>query len=511
MSLEPEWSHPEKNDKVEHMSIPRRSFLLTGAGALSALSIWPRSTKAAEPVPSPARPENIIFLVSDGMSTGVLDQAEQLSQLVRGRGTAWCKLAAEPGTTAGLMETHSLNSTVTDSAAAASAWGSGSRVNNGVLNMLPDGTKLKTIGELIHESGRAVGLVTTATVTHATPAGFAASSESRNDEAGIATQYLNRVDVILGGGFPFFDKASREDGRDVLAEFTRNDYKVCRNLEELDAAKGGKLLGLFADSHLPYTIDQQEDATLQAEVPTLARMTEKALEALSANTKGFLLQVEAARVDHAAHYNDAPATIWDQIAFDDAVEVALNFAKAHGETLVIVTTDHGNANPGLNGHGPAYSESGNVFKAVAKAKCSFEVLHKQVQAEFEEGKLPDFQTLCRRIDEKLGFALKEDEYKALVEVLTNGEIPSWSYQYRLFPGLLGQIAANHFGIGWTGVTHTSDHIIFHVTGPGQEIFQGLIPNHAVFGKLCHLLQIDFQNPKAEPQTTAAVFQHQYPV
>ncbi len=493
------------------MSIPRRKFLLTGAGALGGLSLWPRSTRAANTTTAAAKPKNIIFLVSDGMSTGVLDQAEQLSKLVRNKGTVWCNLAAQPGTTSGLMETHSLDSTVTDSAAAASAWGSGSRVNNGVLNMLPDGTKLKTIGELIHESGRALGLVTTATVTHATPAGFAACAESRNDEAGIATQYLNRVDVILGGGLPFFDKNTREDRHDLIADFSNNNYVICSNLAEMNAARGGKLLGLFANSHLPYTIDQRENATMQAEVPTLARMTDKALEALSQNQKGFLLQVEAARVDHAAHYNDAPATIWDQIAFDDAVEVALNFAKADGETLVIVTTDHGNSNPGLNGHGPAYSESGNVFKAVAKAKCSFEVLHKQLQAEHEAGQLPDFETLSTRIEEKLGFGLKENEYQAIVEVLQNGEVPSWAHQYRKFPGLLGQIAANHFGIGWTGVTHTSDHIIFHVTGPGQEIFQGLITNDSVFGKLCDLFQIDFQNPKSEAQTTAAVFQHQYPV
>src|SRR5690606_14792938 len=109
-------------------------------------------------------------------------------------------------------------SPVTDSAAAASAWGSGSRIFNWAMNMLPDGRALTPIAPLAKRAGRAVGLVTTTRITHATPAGFAAAAPSRNLEDDIAPQYLDVVDVLLGGGRRHFDSAQRRDKRDLLRE-----------------------------------------------------------------------------------------------------------------------------------------------------------------------------------------------------------------------------------------------------------------------------------------------------
>ncbi|MDY7109537.1 MAG: alkaline phosphatase, partial [Planctomycetota bacterium] len=127
---------------------------------------------------APGRPmrnrevRNIIFMVSDGMSPGVPELAESFSQLVRGRSTNWHELARDPRTSRGYLQTGSLSSMVTDSAAASTAWASGSRAFNGALNVLPDGTRLTPVGRLARTAGRALGLVTTTTITHATPAGF---------------------------------------------------------------------------------------------------------------------------------------------------------------------------------------------------------------------------------------------------------------------------------------------------------------------------------------------------
>ena len=155
---------------------------------------------------------------------------------------------------------------VTDSAAASSAWGGGQRVNNGSINVDFSGKEVTPIAAILKKNCNArIGLVTTATVTHATPAGFAASISSRGNENSIAPQYLNRVDVILADDPP------------------------------------------------------------------------------------FLLQVEGARVDHAAHLNDIAGLLGDQLAFDDALAAMLAMIAGRDDILIVVTSDHGNANPGLNG------------------------------------------------------------------------------------------------------------------------------------------------------------------
>ena len=139
------------------------------AGALAGLGTSVENLHAAQK--PGAAPRNIIWMVSDGMSPGVLPLADRLSRIVRGKGLVWHGLLSRPECAHGLMDMASLTSMVTDSSAASSAWGSGTRILNGMVNTLPDGTKLTPLAEIAHAGGKRVGLVTTATVTHATPAG----------------------------------------------------------------------------------------------------------------------------------------------------------------------------------------------------------------------------------------------------------------------------------------------------------------------------------------------------
>lgn len=129
---------------------------------------------------------NVIVLVSDGMSSGTMSFADQFIRWRDGRASHWIDLYERGVVRRGLMETASLNSLVTDSAAAASSWGSGHRVENGAINVGPDGETYPTICGLAREAGKSTGLVTTARLTHATPAGFAANMADRNEEARIA-------------------------------------------------------------------------------------------------------------------------------------------------------------------------------------------------------------------------------------------------------------------------------------------------------------------------------------
>jgi alkaline phosphatase len=476
----------------------KQAGLFTAAMATGAPAVLASATAgSAAGVPaSKGKPRRVIFLVADGMSQGVPSLAHQLSLRARKMGTSFHDLLADPAVAKGLFECYSLESLVTDSAAASSAWGSGVRILNRGVNTLADDTKLTPILPLIKDLGYGTGLVTTARVTHATPAGFAAAVPHRDSEELIAPQYAGVVDVILGGGTEFFDPAQTKDKADNYALYRGKGYEVVTDRAGMmKAGKDKPLLGVFHKGHLPYTLDQMNDKDLQAKVPTLAEMTEKALELLEANEKGFLLQVEGARVDHAAHANDAASILWDQLAFDDAVKVALEFQKRHPETLVVVTSDHGNSNPGLNGSGDGYGESNGMFEKVALAKASFSELENRLKAAGSERGKPLAAEKCREIlVAGLGLDISLEDAALVAEAAAGKKVPEVYKQHQRYFGILGQVVGNHNGIGWTSTSHTEDHTIIAAKGPGQEHFGRLIPNTDCFVIFSEIFGVTHKNP-----------------
>lgn len=467
-------SHGQHSSEARNAGLTRRRFLLGGAaagfgvGGLSALRA--ESTPAKQPA---KLPKSIIFCVSDGMSGGVPGLAEMFSRQTRDVGTHWHSLLRSTGAVHGLVDTASASSPVTDSAAAASAWGGARLVNNGCINILPDGASVTPIAQLLKGQGKSVGLVTTATVTHATPAGFAANVPARSEEFEIAPQYLDRVDVILGGGSVFFDPASRPDGADYFKKFRGAGYTVVESGEALGrAGSPAKLLGVFSKSHLPYVIDRAGSA-VPPSIPPLAECTKVALRLLAQNPDGFFLMIEGARVDHAAHQNDIAALLREQLDFDDALGVALEFAAKNPDTLVVATSDHGNSNPGLNGTGAGYSGSGPAFSKVAEAKESFGSFHEWISKAVEKGEEPTPGKIANRARESLGFEPAPEEIAQLIAYVKKNPLPDWSKQHSNFWGLLGRVAGNHFSTGWTGISHTNDYTLLTATGPGAEHLAGL--------------------------------------
>jgi len=526
--------------------ITRRKFFTRSAVAAGTLAGFPHLGRSAETLlATPGqKPGRIIHLVADGMSLGTLTCADYLSHLLRGRGLTWMELMRQPHTRRGLMNMRSLNSMVTDSSAASSSWGSGSRVKNGAVNQLPGGKKLTTLYELFAQQGWKRGLVTTTEITHATPAGFAACVDSRDTGTLIATQYLERrVDVLLGGGQKFFDPKRRKDKRDVAAEFATAGYAVARTAAELEAAPVDKpWLGIFAVSHLPFTLDQMHDPELRANVPTLAAMTRRALQWLGRH-EHFILQIEGGRVDHAAHNCDAPAALRDMIAFDEALDLALLFQQRHPDTLLVVTTDHGNGNMGVNGSGTAYGQSSQMFKKVADVKASLaevmRLLRKKppegsaLEEEKKEDETPPAATDAKgaittasknatdtttttnaapKAPAKKEYVPTVKEIQSLVAETIGYKVSDrragWLRTYMEKKGTsvyelmnsdvvqLGQLVANHIAVGWTGNAHTSDYVILTATGPGAERFEGFIENVDVFRHYTQLAGIDFKNPEA---------------
>ena len=505
--------------------ISRRNFFTRSALAAGGVAGFPYVARPAtllNPAPGQA-PARIIHMVADGMSMGTLTSADYFSRQIRKRGLTWLALYDRPEARHGLMNMRSLNSMVTDSSAASSSWGSGSRVVNGVVNLLPSGRNLVPLYTLFGQLGWKRGLVTTTEITHATPAGFAASVDNRDTGMLIAKQYLqNEVEVLLGGGQKFFNPKRRSDKRDLRADFKGLGYQVMENAGALaSAGTDQRWLGIFAESHLPYTLDQIGNPELVASVPTLAAMTRRALQWLGRH-EHFILQIEGGRVDHAAHNTDAPAALHEMLVFDEAVELVLEFQKQRPDTLVVITTDHGNGNPGVNGSGSAYGQSTLAFQRIAEVRASFVEIMRQLRRQ------PPTAVSIVEEDEKEVAAAKAKPAKTYVPTvkeiqtvmleLTGYKVSDrragWFLPYLDKKGTcvyeamnsemvqLGQLLGNHIATGWTGGSHTADFVPITAVGPGAEKFGGFVQNTDVFRHYTDLAGIDFRN--RTERLTAAV-------
>lgn len=467
------------------MSYSRRRLLqgsLAG-GTTGLLAGLVQGQEVAEIKSTRKKPRGIIFCVSDGMSQGVLSMTEAFSNQVRGKGTTWWNLLSGGKAVLGLMDTASSSSLVTDSAAASSAWSAGKRVPNGQINFDANGKRLESIGETLEKQRVRLGLVSTASITHATPAGFAASVIKRGQEDQIAPQYLDRVDVILGGGSKFFDGKTRRDKKDLFEVFSKQNYDVVHSRDGLLKSKSKKILGTFSPGYIPYAIDRDQDKEMQKEVPTLAEMSAAALSRFLDDDAPFLLQVEGARIDHAAHKNDIGAILNEQMAFDDAVEKMLRMVGSHDDILVVLTSDHGNANPGLNGTGAAYRQTNDHFARIAKIKGSAE----NFLSDWKEAKKKSSKSMKRLMEATYGFEPTSQEIEALMDRIAGKKVTEWSHQLSNPVGLLGQIVGNVTGVGWTGICHTSDPTQLTAIGAGAEEFSGLIRNDSVRDRILGLL------------------------
>lgn len=450
------------------------------------------------------QPKNIIFLVADGMSMGVPSMLDHYLQLTSGKSSFWRTLMQDPDVVQGLQDTRSLSSIVTDSAAAASSWGSGIHVWNGMINTLPDGTKLRTLYDILGEQKMRRGLVSTATITHATPAGFSINVHKRDDEEGIALSYLNSgIDVIMGGGDKFFAGKHRKDKRDLYTEFAKKNYAIARNKASLKAAqnKKGKVLGIFSSSHVPYYVDRLNDASLK-DVPSLEEMTRAAISHLDGSSQGFILQVEAGRVDHAAHANDFAGLVYDLLEFEKALKVAVDFARKDGNTLVIATSDHSNSNPGLNGSGREYFNSTAGLKRLTTMQRSYESILSDFASGMEgydahenHNKLvPTIGNVQGLIEKDLAVKLSREESQLVVDALTGKSTLKSIEQYQLISSSLAIALGNHTHIGWTGRQHTNDFTIVTALGPGASAFGGLNQNISFFNKLLDARGLKWNNP-----------------
>lgn len=405
-----------------------------------------------------ARARNVILLIGDGMGPAQVALAEMYGREVHGRGLRMLE-AADRGRL-GLSLTSSADSLVTDSAAAATAIATGHKTNNGAISQDPQGKRLPTILELARDKGLSTGLVVTCTITHATPACFAAHVPNRASEADIAVQMATAgVDVLLGGGLGFFrPKAlggARSDGRDLLENMRQSGYAVVRTRQELSDCPARRVLGLFADGYLaPAFVRQSQDPGQ----PRLAEMTGRAIDTLSRARKGFFLMVEGSQIDSRCHGNDAAGALHEVLEFDEAVGVALDFARRHRDTLVIITGDHETG-------GLVVTGGRDQIRALAKVPLPLD------GAGIADGMAP--APIAAAITERLGLDVAEKDIAGLLA-------PANVFDRKTHGLPLLRLLGTRCGVSWTTTSHTATPVYLIGYGPGSEGILGVQENTATF-------------------------------
>lgn len=293
----------------------KEDSVLTYIGTKSyEVKMYPHKFKADNP-------KNIILMIGDGMGV-----AQVFTGLTANRG----RLFLENCKHIGFSKTQSSSSYITDSAAGATALSAGVKTYNKAIGVDKDTLAVTTILEEAENRGLATGLVSTSSITHATPASFIAHQKNRGMNEAIAADFLNTdIDVFIGGGLKYFTE--REDGRNLVTELSKKGYKVLENMTDISEVKKGKLAGLTA---------LQENGRIAERGNLLPLATKTAINILEKDRDGFFLMVEGSQIDWGGHENNTIYIAEEMLDFDRAIGQALEFAAKDGETLIIVTADH---------------------------------------------------------------------------------------------------------------------------------------------------------------------------
>ena len=265
------------------------------------------------------RPKNIILLIGDGTGLNQITLSRMAISGVNSR------LYIDQLPYSGISLTHSADNIITDSAAAATAWATGTKTKNKFISVTPNEKVLTSLTEAIFKKGYLSGIVATSSITHATPAAFYAHVNNRYKEKKIASQLQNsNINIAFGGGLNFFDLSA-----------TNDQIKYIYDLDELKNinTSSKRIIGLFDNDGIRRSPDR----------PSQQLMTKKALDILAKRTvecSGFFLMTEGSQIDWASHDNDASRMITEFRDFDLSIKSAVEFINTRDDTLLIVTADH---------------------------------------------------------------------------------------------------------------------------------------------------------------------------
>ena len=451
----------------------KRSGLILSIILISVILFAPQGDIFAKSGVNSKLAKNVILLIGDGMGPGHFWAAQLYSKNVLKKDLNMIDMLKDARVA--YLTNETADSLVTESAAAAGQIATGKKMTAKCVSMEADGkTPAKSITEIAKERNMAVGLATTSGITDATPAAFSAHESSRYDEESIAAQQIvSGVDVLMGGRKQYFlpetKGGKRKDGRNLLEEAAKEGYMVVETSRGLKMAPAGKkILGLFNMQNM--TWDYNRSKTME---PSLAEMADKTLQALSKNKNGFIAMIEGGRIDHASHSNDAACMLNEMLAFDEAVGVALRFAKINPGTLVIVTADHETGGFAMVGKDKESKEYiGMNFDALEKMKVPFETIFNKIKKD------PSPQKVKAIVKECLAIELTDEEAAIVAtDAVKKMELHNYIYDYS---HSLALVLRPYLRTAFASQTHTAMPVQIFGIGPGSEMIKGLMHNTEIF-------------------------------
>jgi len=483
-------------DRMKHVHATTTGTLLKAIfGLLLALMIS---------LPAYAGQAKYVFMfIGDGMGIPQRTAAAQYAEK---------ELLMDTFPAQGVTSTFAANRFITGSAASATALASGQKTNINMIGMTPDMKSVKTMAELAKEKGMKVGIVSSVSIDHATPAAFYSHVKHRS-------QYYD-VDVALAeSGFDYFgggglkDPTNKKgnsadfkgDARDLIK---KAGYKYVTDKKEfLDLTpKAGKVLAVnswLQDSGaLPYVMDMTEKDI------TLPEFTAKGIELLD-NPKGFFMMVEGGKIDWACHANDATAALENTLAFDRAIAEAVDFYKKHPkETLIVVTGDHECGGLTLGFAGTKYASN---FEILGRQNISFQKFTDETLKELKATGKADLATIKPLITRHFGLKfdgdansdpmvldphevaqIKEALGKSLIGDKEGSKNPETYILYGGYDPLavsLTHILNQKAGLGWTSYKHTGVPVTTSAIGVGSVAFNGSYDNTDVAMKMFNIMGI----------------------
>ncbi len=429
----------------------------------------------------------VFYFIGDGMGINHVNGTEMYrSSLDDGKiGRSPLLFTQFPAT--GVAYTFSATNPVTDSAAAGTALATGVKTYNGAIGVDEDKNPIHSVAHYAKQAGKKVGVATSVSVDHATPAAFYAHQPSRSMYYEIANDITkSNFDFFAGSGFLKPDQTfEKKDAPSIYPIFAEAGYTLARGLDEFGekSSKAKRMILIQEEdadpSSLPYAIDRDDDDL------TLAQITESAIDFLMKdNKKGFFLMVEGGKIDWSSHSNDALTTFEEIIDMDQAIQVAYDFYKKHPkETLIVVTADHETG--GLSLGNNRYQMNLQALKYQQK---SADVLsNKMVELRKEKDNHVSWNDMKQLLGEELGFwnetpisweqekILRDEFEKSFVKNKVKYEENLYARNEPLAARakeIMNQIAM----VNWAHGSHTAGYVPVYAVGAGSQLFNGVMDN-----------------------------------
>ena len=456
--------------------------------------------KTIRAIAEDASPKYVFMFIGDGMSSPQVNSAQVFNGCNESGLIDLKELTFTQFPVVGIQYTQDATSFAPDSASTATSLSSGFKTHSGVIGMgIDKTTKGTTIAEMLRDKGWKIGIVSTVTINHATPAAYYAHVASRNDYYEIGLQMAASDFDYFGGGS--VNQADNGD-KSIYEVLEDNGYLVTNDRDTILSlnSDSGKVYAyspvLQDDGAMMYALDAEDD---QLQLKDFVR---KGIDVLD-NETGFFMMVESGKIDWAGHANDALANIYDTLAFDEAIQVAVEFAKQYPEeTLIVVTGDHETGGMTIGYAATGYD---TAFDILRNQKCSFVAFDEMVAERIAAGDF-SFDVLMDMVKENFGlvapgesaevealvmndyeYALLQKAYDDAMSGNVDGYEESLLYGgYNPISVTLTHIINNKAGIGWTSYAHTGLPVPVYAYGEGAEAFIGSYDNTQVALRLMDL-------------------------